>query len=312
MIAAFLNIVTHFNYNNKFTLTYVNDKSKINNGLQKPADSEKYSPNTPILLLSYFIIGLYIFFVVVVAIFAYYLETERQDELVTGRKSKSLAARKGSKGLFKWRERFKKWIFLREGVKTKIKFWKKFAPELTLISDLLIPFFIVIGYENPMLQIVPIFMIKVANFVYLLNLQYENLSERYLNLINEMCFSVLLISFLIFSSSDKSHEMSSLGWAVIVIVGGMVLSTIILGSLDVFKALKEKCSKSKKTAVEPKNESDIAKLQAKDPENSKKNADQILVKKDSVKSNVSRQNSVRSIVKKRRKVKENGKIDQNQ
>ena len=154
LIASTLYAVVYFKKTSRLTLTYVSDTTSIGRELTKPNEDKTFSPSMALFLLSILFIFTYMVFVSIASMFGAYLEVERQKEQDSMKSTKVKRTQKHQKsrnrGIFQWKDRYKKWIFLREEINPKVSLWKKFSPEFTLIGDFLIPIFIVMAHSQPL------------------------------------------------------------------------------------------------------------------------------------------------------------------
>lgn len=123
------------------------------------------------------------------------------------------------------------WLELRESILEETDFLRKFTPEIMMICDLLTCTAIVLFYSNGLVQIIPVFLFKLAVVILLGKNSFKSKKEWIISLVNEAgilgCLLGLTFSEIIGDGINFKTRYKVLGTSII----GVILLTIAFNLL---------------------------------------------------------------------------------
>lgn len=144
----------------------------------------------------------------------------------------------------------KKWEFLKEELKPTRTFYGGILPEMMMIKDFVVAFFIVAFVEYTEVQLaLTILIFSVSSFLAIKLNPYTSKILSFTKILNELVYLLVCLTFLFYyvlrNKVEESKKYAYFGNTLISIIGAGVFLNVILGLLSVVVVMVAKCRKAK-------------------------------------------------------------------
>lgn len=143
-----------------------------------------------------------------------------------------------------------KWMFIKLDLKEERSFFSGILPELLLIKDFAVAFFIVSFVGQPVIQLSAAVVIFSASAFTLAKFQpFKSKLMSAPKLVNEIIYFLMSITFFIYYGTSKEmskqKQYNIFGFGIVSIIGVGVVLNIICGFIGLFCLIKAKCEANK-------------------------------------------------------------------
>lgn len=140
--------------------------------------------------------------------------------------------------------KLRSWEFVREGINPKLhsSLWRYFN-QFQMLKEFVIPFFVIIFINKPIIQIVPLlFLFGLSIYVLLLVKPYTSNASNIFFMIVELAYFLIFGTFLILSFGIESiteiTKYQVFGYSIIGMIGGLILMYLVVGLVGAVSSLK--------------------------------------------------------------------------